>query len=365
MKKLLYITPRLDGSGGLPKVFSIKTNYLVENYGYEIAVLTTNDRSTGLFFDFEKIKIINKKIKGKQLFYFINYVKIVKNTIQKQKPDIVIIVDNGHKGFFLSNFIQNLAPKIVFEQHGYRYHKKAIKKLGVFQRVKYSIVNYLIDMSVSKVDKFVVLTEESKSEWKTDKIVTIPNPIWFKPYLENKLQNKKAIAVGRIVYEKGFDILLKIWRKVIDKYPDWTLDIYGKNESDIDLKKLCKELNLTKNVTINAPVKNIDEKFKNASLFLMSSRHEGFGLVLVEAMACGLPCIAFDCPTGPREIISDAQNGYLVPMFDFDEYTTKTIKLIENIELRQQMGKNALESIRRFELEKIMEKWNSFFMSFK
>ena len=362
MKKILYITHRIDGSGGVPKVYSIKTKYLVEKLGYNITVLTTNAQSSTLFFNFDSIKIVNKKIKGKLLFYFLNYLQIVKNQIEIEKPDIIVITDNGYKGLLLPYFIKNKKNKIVFEQHGYRFYEKATKKLSLFERIKIKVVNLLIDKSMSKVDKLVVLTDESKSEWKTDNVVTIPNPLWLKPYLENKLENKRAIAAGRIVYEKGFDLLLKIWKKVIDKHPEWTLDIYGKKESDIDLENLCKELNLTKNVTINDPVKNIEEKYKNASLFLMSSRHEGFGMVLLEAMACGVPCVAFDCPTGPREIITNNRNGYIIPMFNLDEYSSKVNYLIENKEVRFKMGQNAVECIDKFELSKIMHKWNTLFL---
>ena len=365
MKNLLYITPRLDGSGGLPKMFSVKTKYLVEQLGYQITILTTNARSNSYFFDFSKATIRNQHIPGKGLFYFYNYLKIVKQQIKKQNPDIIVIVDNGLKGLLLPYFLKNKKNTLIFEQHGHRYYADFEENSSFLKKIKQKILNSFVDISIAKVDQLVVLTPESKLEWKTKKCIAIPNPVCFAPFYHNALTQKRAIAVGRQVYEKGFDLLLAIWKQVVADYPDWILDVYGEKDQELGLEKLAKELHLEKNVHFHAPVLSIFEKYKEASVFLMTSRHEGFGMALIEAMACGLPCIAFDCPTGPREIIENGKNGFLIPMFDQNEYAIKVKEILENKDLRLQKGNQALQSVERFKLDVVMQQWDDLYTSFK
>jgi glycosyltransferase involved in cell wall biosynthesis len=361
MKKLLYITPRIDGSGGLQHVFSIKTNYLQKHYGYDVTIVTTNAKSEQNFFDFSKIKQIHKKLDSWGPFYLASFVRLVKSEIKKQKPDVLIIVDNGLKGFLLPYFLRKSKVKIVFEQHGFRFYKGIEQKLHLFQRLKNAVLNRIINFSISFVDELIVLTEASKNEWKVKNSQTIPNPLWIDNPRPNGLESKAVMTVGRQEFVKGYDLLLPIWKKIIQKHPDWKLHIYSDYNPELKLKELAHKLNLEEEIVFHEPTLAIDEAYSKASIYLMTSRHEGFGMVLLEAMACGLPIVAFDCPTGPAELIQNDFNGYLIQPFDLNAYAEKVIQLIEDSELRRKLGENGQQSSQKYQLSIVMEQWHQLF----
>lgn len=361
MKKLLYITPRIDGSGGLQHVFSIKTNYLQKHYGYDVTIVTTNAKSAQKFFDFSTIHQVSIKLKSSGFLYLLDYVRVVKNQIATLKPDVLIVVDNGWKGFFLPFFLRKMNVKIVFEQHGFRFHEAIEEQLSFIEKNKLSFLNRVANYTMSYVDAMVVLTESSKSEWKVKNIHTIPNPLWIEKQSFNSLENKVVISVGRHEFVKGYDLLLPIWKKVIQKHSDWKLHIFGDCNPELKLKELAQELNVQHTIVFHEPTLEIEKVYATASIYLMTSRHEGFGMVLLEAMACGLPCVAFDCPTGPAELIQNDFNGYLIQPFDLNAYAEKVIQLIEDSELRRKLGENGQQSSQKYQLSAVMEQWHQLF----
>ena len=175
-----------------------------------------------------------------------------------------------------------------------------------------------------------------------------------------ELKANKVIAVGRHVYEKGFDRLLKIWQKVVINHPDWHLDIYGKSNDNMDLQKLATTL-IINNVTFFDPVKDINLKYQEASIYLLTSRFEGFGMVLIEAMESGLPCIAYDCPCGPRAIITNNEDGFLIENGNECDYINAVESLICDKEKRFEMGKKAKISSLKYNIDTIMPLWNTLF----
>jgi glycosyltransferase involved in cell wall biosynthesis len=205
------------------------------------------------------------------------------------------------------------------------------------------------------------LSNQSALEWNYKNPIIISNPISFSSNEFSNLSSKKAIAVARHSYEKGFDRMLKIWQKVIVKYPEWSLEIYGKSNKNQDLHKMANSLNIGNNVTFFEPVKNISEKYLDSSIYLMTSRSEGFPMVLLEAMTMGLPCVGYDCPCGPRAIIRNNENGFLVENGNIDSFVQKIESLIENEDLRIEMGKNAQESTKKYNIDSIMQQWKSLF----
>lgn len=361
MKKLLYITPRLDGAGGIQHVFSIKANYLQAKYGYFVSILTTNARFEKILFDFSKIEHIDKKINGFGPFYLWNFIKIVKRQIKINNPDILIIVDNGLKGFLLPYFLRKLTARIVFEQHGFRFYEDIEQNLNAFQRLKNIFLNRIIDYTMSFVDELVVLTDSSKKEWKVENIKAIPNPLWIESPKENRLEHKVVVTVGRQEFVKGYDLLLPIWKQVIQKFPDWKLHVYSDCNPQLKLKELVQKLDLINDVVFYEPTNEIEKAYSNASIYVMASRHEGFGMVLLEAMACGLPCVAFDCPTGPAELITNDYNGYLIKPFDLETFAKKVIHLIEDNELRRKLGENGQQSVQKYQISLVMEQWHQLF----
>ena len=356
--KLLYLTPKINSEGGLERVLCLKANYLVKNYNYDISIVTQNNGNENPFYPLEKeIKLFDIDLSGNRLQFFFKYLKEIKGIIASENPDTIVIVDSIYKAYLVSFIAKN--KRIIYECHNSIYVQQSPKKsLFVFNWIP-KLNLWFNRFGASKFNEFIVETPESIEEWKVKNSIVIPNPLWFSTDKVADLSQKKIIAVGRHAYEKGFDRLLEIWKKVIIKHPDWILTIYGKSNPDFDIVALSKKLSIDKNITFCEPVKNINEKYLEASIYLMTSRFEGFGMVLIEAMASGLPCIAYDCPCGPRSIIENNQNGFLIEDGNENQFVQKLEILIENENLRIEMGNKAKISVNKYQIEPIMDQWNS------
>jgi glycosyltransferase involved in cell wall biosynthesis len=363
--KLLYLTPKINDEGGVQKVLSIRTNYFIEKFEYNIDILTQNNGNQNLFFEFnKKIGLYDMILSGNKIFKIINYKKQIQKFIKISNPDFIIVCDFGLKAFLIPFLIKTKIP-IVFEAHGSLYNEPIhFKKsfLGnFFRKIKYGFRKIL----AKKFDYFIALSNESLQEWDNKNGVIIPNPIKSNNNDISKLANKKVIAVARHSFEKGLDRLLLIWQIVIQKYPNWQLDIYGKEDIEIGLKNLSTELNLNKNINFHEPLKNIEQKYIEASIYVMTSRSEGFPMVLLEAMSFGLPIIAYNCPIGPKSIIENNINGFLIEDGNEKLFAEKIIEIIENDNLRIEIGKNAKLNSEKFNFDLIMNLWKDFFDELK
>lgn len=357
--KILYITPKITGEGGLVRVISLKANYLSNILGHEIHILTQNENSP-LFYEFDQnICLHNMSLMGKNFKLLFNYRTGIKKKIGVINPDLIIVCD-GLKGFFIPWILAIKIP-ILFEVHGSIFNRENEVKSNFISKNKQNIEIVFKKIAARKFNKIILLSEGSDKEWNLKNSVIIPNPIWFKTVRTSNLDQKRAITVARHSYEKGIDRLLLIWQKVVLIHPEWILDIYGESDVNLSFKKMSKELNIESNVNFQEPVANIIEKYQNASLCLMTSRFEGFGMVLLEAMTCGLPTIAFDCPCGPRSLIFNNENGLLIENHNIVAFYESVIQLINDDDKRKQLGKNAVLSVQKYNLEEIMVQWNKLF----
>lgn len=353
--RLLYIVPKIKNPGGVARVLAVKANYFVENFGYEVHILSQNESSNKLpFYKFnEKIVFHNMNLEGNAFRFFMSLKKAVNQKVKEINPDVILVADNGLKAFLYPFIIKGKTP-IVFECHGSKYIEEKAQKENLFLKLKYSFKNF----GASKFTKMVALSDESLKEWNLKNIEVIPNPSWVETEFTSSLQSKKAFVIARNSYEKGLDRLLLIWKEIKQKHPDWTLDIYS---DDIDsLEKEAQNLGITSTINYFDFVKNIEQKYLESSLYLMTSRTEGFPMVLLEAMAFGLPCIAFDCPIGPRAIIENDKNGFLIPDGNIEMFVEKLSFLMDNEEERIRLGINAKETTKQFSTPKIMEQWKLF-----
>lgn len=363
--KLLYIVPSINDEGGVARVLSAKTNYLIEKWGYEIHILTQNKGNSSLFYFFNpKIVLHDMILEGNKMNYLLNY----KNELQKHckqiNPDVIIVADNGLKAYLAPPFLDKKTP-LVFESHGSKFIVEQKQSEHVWSKLKMQFKLFIKEFGAKKYTHFVALSDESLKEWHITNGVVITNPLCDSPQKLSNQSSKKVIAVGRHAYEKGFDNLLKIWKKVVEIYPDWILEIYGKSDEKFELQELAENLNLTENIVFHEPVQNIIEKYSEASFYLMTSRFEGFGMVLIEAMAAGLPCVAYDCPCGPRNIINNGKNGFLIQNNNEKYYINAVKTLIEDKELRISMGETAKSVVKKYDIDEIMQRWNQFFMEIK
>jgi glycosyltransferase involved in cell wall biosynthesis len=358
--KLLYITNGIKGAAGLERVLAIKASYLADVLGYEVHILTLNHNNAKIFYDFSpKIQLHDIAVSGNPIQYLKKYVSGIKNTVQKIQPDVISVCDDGLKGFLLPQLLPNNYP-IIYERHV----SKSIE-LGnnpsFLQKKIVGLKFFVMNQLAKSFDKFVVLTEDNILEWKLDNLVVISNPLSFYPTESSSLQNKKVIAVGKQSFQKGYDRLLESWVIVQQKYPDWTLSIYGTFDASQGLVGQCQRLSIEKSVDFFEPVKDIQAKFVDSSLFVFSSRFEGFGMVLIEAMACGVPCVSYDCPCGPSAIIKNGEDGFLVENGNTVEFAERILQLIEQDTLRHTMGVKAKENVKRYLPETIVPQWDVLF----
>lgn len=358
--KLLYITNGITGSGGLERVLSVKASWLAEYFGYEVHIAAMNepaDKKT--FFDFSP-KIIRHtfSVGGDPLSYIKSYKAGIKQLVASVQPDVISVCDDGLKGFFVPKIIGKKIPTI--------YERHASVKIGftagrnIKQKVEYVVMQKL----AADFSRFVVLTKSNLKEWKTSNLQVIPNPLPFKAADHSTLDQKTVISVGTLSYNKGTDLLLEIWDNVSHDHNDWTLKIYGKDASDGQYHQLAKEKGL-KNIRFEGAVPKIQEAYKNASIFILPSRSEGFGLVLIEAMNFGVPVVSFDCPHGPADIIRDGVDGFLVLNGDVSLFADRLKGLMKDDQLRFEMGAAARQNIERYQLHNIINEWDVLFNSLK
>jgi glycosyltransferase involved in cell wall biosynthesis len=361
--KLVYITNRIDGPGGLERVLSIKASMLADNYDYDVSIITLNQDSDTLFYDFSpKISYHNINASGNPLIHTYKYIFQLRKMVKKLNPDVIAVCDDGLKGFFVP-LITGKPCAMIYERHVSRIVAEGEGKPNLIKKGIAKVTYALMDYGAKKYDAFVVLTQGNIKEWKSGNIKVISNPLSFYPAESSNLEKKKVIAVGKHCNQKGYDLLLKIWKIIVEKHPDWILEIYGSFNTDYNLIELSKNLNIENNVKLFKPVKNIKNKFLEASIHVLSSRFEGFGMVIIEAMACGVPPISFDCPCGPSDIISNKEDGILVENGNIKSFSEALLSLIESKEKRMIMGKKAKQNVKRFLPENITEEWNKLFLS--
>ena len=373
--KIVYCTPALYMAGGVERVLTLKANYFAEHFGYDITIILTEGKDKPLFYPLsEKIEVVNLDINFEELWACSFLKKIIvylrKQKIYKKKltealmhirPDITISLLRREINFI--NDIKDGSKKIGelhvnrsnyrnFEQGDTNLIKDIFAKLWMRNLVS----------NLKRLDKFVVLTEEDCSNWtELNNIVVIPDPLTFFPPTYSSLTEKRVIAVGRYVYQKGFDLLLKSWSIVEKECPDWTLTIIGQGERQ-QYETLIEELKIDRTrCELQGPTDLIQDEYLSSSLLVMSSRFEGFGMVLIEAMACGLPVISFDCPCGPKDIIQNHVDGILVENGNVAKLADAIIWMTQHPEHRKSMATNAVDNVQRFRIEQIAEQWKSLF----
>ena len=373
--KIVYCTPALYMAGGVERVLTLKANYFAEHFGYDITIILTEGKDKPLFYPLsDRIKIVNLDVNFEELwtcsfvkkvFVYLSKQRIFKKRLTAElmriRPDITVSLLRREINFI--NDIKDGSKKIG-ELHVNRANYRNFEE-GDANFIKNLFAKFWMCSLVShlkQLDKFIVLTEEDKASWtELSNVEVIPDPLAFDVAEVSPLKAKRVIAVGRYVYQKGFDLLLQAWAKIEKQFPDWELAIYGMGDRS-PYENLAKQLGVDMNrCHLNGSTQNIRKEYLESSLFVFSSRFEGFGMVLIEAMACGLPVVSFDCPCGPKDIVSHDEDGLLVPSGDIDKLANAMSQLMDSYELRHQMAKNAICNVRRFQIDEIADRWQLLF----
>ena len=370
--KILYQIHSTYNPGGMERVLLNKVRYFVEEKGWEVVVVTTDQHSRPSFYPFpEGVRMIdlgvnysddNGKPFHKKLFgYFrrrLEHRKRLAALLEQERPDIVDCFYPGELSFVPS--LKDGSRKVM-ELHQsklfhYQYNRSGL--MGLADKVR----AWMDERLVRKFDRFVVLTQEDMQMWgEMPGIRVIPNAANFIAEKYSDCSAKRVIAVGRLDYQKSFDRLIQVWGKVHQQMPDWRLDIFGQGEWQELLQGMIDERGLQETVKLNGPTKNIGQEYSESSMIVMSSHYEGFPMVMIEAMACGLPAVSFDFKCGPRDIIKEGENGLVVTDGDIDGLAEAMITLMRDDELRIKMGENAKRVVETFSEAKVMDKWVSLY----
>lgn len=370
--KIAYIYSTFAATGGTERMITEKVNYLSERLGYNVTVITCfqHENEANYFPISPKAKQINLCIPWysqykykypKRLWVKWRINKLMQTSlnqvINQVNPDILIGVSR-----FKANSVSKIKcnAKKIIECHEVKYNTVLyIKKNHSFSiRVFLKLYKYTYFKTIEHhADAVVTLTEDDKLLWKSAKRTeVIPNFSTMHISQYSDCLSKRVIAVGRLTWEKGYGRLIQIWSIVSAKHPDWHLDIFGEGDMYDTLKMLIK-MYKAKNVFFHNFTPDISLEYASSSICAVTSYYEGFSLVLLEAMKHGVPCVAFDCPFGPRNIINDSYSGFLVDNGDIRIFADRLCQLIEDEKLRKLFSKNSLEKSKLYDIDVIMNKW--------
>lgn len=367
--KVLYVYDNLAHWGGIERVFVDKMNYLASESGYEVYLLTTNQGNHPFTFQlnlsvrYEDLAVqahLQYRYKGLRRYWerFKRHQLLcrrLREKITQISPDIIVSTT--------SRYIPELvklkgSAKLVAESHsGY----DNIMEFDVMTLPRLLELNKCY-RNLKQVDVLVALTKGDTAKWRTllSRAVTIPNIVHLNiSGRYSSCENKRVIFVGRFVKQKAIPDLLRIWQLVHQRHPDWQLNMYG-GESEHKESMINAIRQLDANIMIHEPSSDIHSCYCEASLLMLTSLYEPFGLVIPEAMSCGIPVVSFE-GDGPCDIITDGKDGFIVRDRRIEVFVERVCQLIENVSLRKQMGQEAIKSSQRFAADKIMPKWKALF----
>lgn len=369
--KILYSIAGTYNSGGMERVLANKANWLVA-HGHEVIIVTTDQRGESPYFPLDaRIKCYDLAINyeennGKSFFNKIihypfkqwKHKKRLTALLKELRPDIVISMFCNDASFIPS--IKDGSKKIL-EIHFSRFKRLQYGRKGLWRLADWW--RYKTDAKVvSRFDKFVVLTHEDKEYWgNLRNMCVIPNARTFEVNQPATLEAKKVVAVGRLNHQKGFDRLIDAWSIVDNVVSGWKLQIVGDGELREQLQNNIRELGLSNQINIGRAEKDMMSVYKDASILAMSSRYEGLPMVLLEAQAAGLPIVSFDCKCGPKDVIENGVDGFLVEDGDIEQLAQKLVVLMQDANLRKQMGSAAYAHSERYSEERIMKQWTDLF----
>lgn len=356
MKNICFFSGDITRSGGTERVSTIIANELTKSEEFNICFLSLWEKQEKSFFhiakNIKRYQLFEDEVSGKKI---LSYIKNIRRFVKSRKIDILIDIDGILDLYSIPALWKTNTKLISWEQFNYYQNPDGnYRKLTRKWAAKWA-------------DAIVVLTDEDKGYYEKElkirgRLQRIYNPMeQSEVKKEYKFESKTILSAGRLTYQKGFDMLVDVAQKVFQKHNDWKWIICGEGEDRKALESKIKEYHLAQNVILKGNVKNINEYYRQSAMFVLTSRFEGFGLVLTEAKRMGLPCISFRCPAGPAEIIVDGINGYLVDCFDIETMADRVCEVIEDKELRASFSQNSMKDTDKFSIQKVAKRWEELF----
>ena len=389
--KIVYLIAGTFNAGGMERVLSNKANWLAA-HGYDVCIVTTDQRGRapyfaldgriatrdlGINYDADNGQLVSKLLRFPLRQW--RHKRRLETLLRELRPDVTVCMFNNDVSFV--HRLKDGSRKIL------EVHFSKNKKLQYGRQGLWAVVDrwrtQREERLVHRYDHFVVLTHEDKALWDHHpssithhpspithhpspiphhpspiaQTIVIPNARTFVPRRLSPLTAKRVVAIGRYDYQKGFDTLLYIWHLLGDRLDGWTLDIIGDGPLRKEMKWQVGQWHLTDSVRLLRPTDDIESVYLGASILVMTSRYEGLPMVLLEAQACGLPIVAFACQCGPRDVITDGKDGFLIEGRDERLFADRLLTLMTDDALRQQMGSAAAKASERFSEERVMQQW--------
>lgn len=370
--RIVYCIAGTRHSGGMERVLANKANWLAA-HGHEVVIVTTDQHGEKPFFHLDsRIRtydlainyednngrsFLNKALKYP--FKQLRHRRRLKKLLRELKADIVVSMFCNDASFLPS--ISDGSAKVL-EIHFSRFKRLQYNRKGIWALA--DRLRSARDLkTASAFDRFVVLTREDSSNWPgLDNLTVISNARSFRSEQPAALENRTVLAVGRICHQKGFERLIEAWRLVCDSNKDWKLRIAGSGELEAELRRQIAACGLEDCVEIRpATSEEMPGIYSEASILVMTSRYEGLPMALLEAQACGLPIVSFDCKCGPLDIVRDGINGYLVPEGNTCLLAERLLTLMNDKDLRLSMGHTAYRDSEDYSEERIMHRWLTLF----
>ncbi len=364
--KIMYLTDQLYLHGGIEKMTSQKINHWIADFGYDVILCTSQQESKPFVYALDsKCKHVDLGVdynRVQSYFHPKNFAKTIvhfralKNLIKEEKPDVIISVNYTPEQFFLP-FIDKKIPKIKeFHSSGANINFSG----GIGAKMKQRLF-----MLLGKYDAQVVLNEDERKYYPFKHLIVIPNFVEeLSLSLDNPSREKTIIAAGRIAAVKQFDHIIKAWAIIAKDFPEWNVKIFGGGDHLLsqNLQNYIQE-NSIPNVKLCGETAHLSAELQQASIYAMTSSTECFPMVLLEALNAGLPIVSYDCPNGPRNIISDGVDGVLTPHNEIAIFAQTLAQLIKDENLRIQMQIAGPKNAKRFSANKVMQQWNTLLMN--
>lgn len=364
--KIIYCLNSLDVLGGIERVTINKANKLAE-MGHNVAIVVTDHKEDAVFVQplSKKVKFVDLKVGhwfGQKKWHspvsklYTHFVRL-KKFVNVYHPDVIVAVGQSEKQ--VVSLLRTKAVKIreihfLSTYRKYTYNKKWLAKILDFIDYKVNIRGY---------DKIVLLTKEDYDNYyigNKQKTSVISNPTTIEPQV-SRLTSKNVITISRLHVYKNLIELVEAFKIVSEAHPDWNLKIYGIGPEEDNIRSHIKKLNLENNVKLEGYTDIVPFVLSKSDIYACTSVFEGFSLVLVEALACGLPVVTYQFPVGAKDLLEGSEAGYLVPMHNKEMLAEKICYLIEHEDVRKEMSQNAIKRAKDFEIKKIMSKWINLF----
>lgn len=348
--KVLILGSNFNNAGGTERVGSMLANGLSEA-GYEIVLASISYGNKPFFLLNEEIKVVSLfDTTGRTLYRTPNIINRIRKLLKEEDIDTLIVVETMSVLFTLPAMI-GLPVKHICWEH-FNFNNDLGKKGRRIAR----------QLAARYCDSVVTLTERDKKYWlegtrHNSQITAIANPCPFPvQYYDQQKNTKIVLAVGRLTHIKGFDRLLEAWVQVNLSMPDWTLKIVGEGEDRASLTDFIGRNKLTDSVKLVGNTDDVSQYYKQADIFCLTSRFEGFPMVLLETLAFGLPVVSFDCDTGPAEIL-EGTGSILVAQNDISVFASSLVDLMKNDEQRKIISFKSKKKSEIYQPENIIDKW--------